>query len=148
MLTSRMFFLSSILVFSFALFVISSSSNFTIQVYDTYLVIPLRKLFLGLGFVSLIFSALYYFTYSYLFSFQWSIMHFICFACLLLNVWAYGFVERYYHLQTDESAQLVQMERLMKIQQFFVGSFFILIVMQFSYLANLFAGLFYKRRRS
>ncbi|WP_422797996.1 hypothetical protein [Sphingobacterium sp. HJSM2_6] len=104
-------------------------------------------MFLILAGISLVFSFLYYFTSTFLFSIQWSIMHFICFCCLLLNVWAYGFIERYYHVQADQINQVMQMERIQKIQQFFAGSFFILIFMQFSYLANLFAGLFYKRKR-
>ncbi|OYD43864.1 hypothetical protein [Sphingobacterium cellulitidis] len=147
---SLLFFVAGVLVLAFAVFVPSKDSSITINFYDTYYVLSSISLFKFLGLLGLIFSGLYYFTEQKLYSKTWSIMHLISFICLIVNVWTWGFVERVYfgNFEADVSSRLPnaeQAERIIKIQQFYVGTFLLMVFLQLLYVLNLVVGMIYKK---
>src|SRR5690606_28147580 len=98
----------------------------------------------------LIFAGLYYFTEDILYSKTWSIMHLISFICLIIHVWTWGFVERVYfgNIQSNFSnnnTAATDIDRFTRIQQFYVGVFMMMIIMQFVYFLNLIVGFLHQK---
>ncbi|WP_313191251.1 hypothetical protein [Sphingobacterium sp.] len=150
---SLLFLAVGILVLAFAVFVPAKDSSITINIYDTFFIISSISLFKFLGLLGLIFAGLYYFTEQMLYSKTWSIMHLISFLCLIVNLWTWGFVERVYFGNIEsqvsgKASNLAEVERFYKIQQFYVGSFIMLLVMQFVYVLNLLFGIMTRNRSS
>ena len=77
-------------------------------------------------------------------------MHLISFLCLIINVWTWGFVERVYFGNiesnlSNNNPSTTDLERFTRIQQFYVGTFIMMIIMQFLYVLNLIVGLVYRK---
>jgi len=149
---SLLFLIAGILILAFAVFVPAKDSSITINIYNTFYILSSISLFKFLGLLGLIFAGLYHFTEQQLYSKSWSVMHLITFLCLIVNVWTWGFVERVYfgNIETNLSenkASVSDLDRLVKIQQFYVGTFVIMIVLQFLYVLNLIVGLIYRKSR-
>ncbi len=80
-------------------------------------------------------------------------MHLICFLCLIINIWTYGFVERVYFGNLEDSLSKnipdpKEMERFERIEKFYTGTFIIMILLQFLYVINLIVGLIYRKSNS
>ena len=147
---SLLFLEAGILIFAFAVFVPAKDSSITINFYETYYVLSSISLFKFLGLLGLIFAGLYYFTEDMLYSKTWSVMHLISFLCLIINVWTWGFVERVYFGNiesnlSNNNPSTTDLERFTRIQQFYVGTFIMMIIMQFLYVLNLIVGLVYRK---
>ena len=147
---SLLFLVTGILILAFAVFVPAKESSITINLYDTYYILSSISLFKFLGLLGLIFAGLYYFTEDILYSKTWSIMHLISFICLIIHVWTWGFVERVYfgNIQSNFSnnnTAVTDIDRFTRIQQFYVGVFMMMIIMQFVYFLNLIVGFLYQK---
>lgn len=150
---SLLFLAAGILVIAFAFFVPAKDSAITLSYSFTYYVVSSISLFKFLGLLGLIFAGLYHFTDQYLFSKTWSVMHLICFLCLIINIWTYGFVERVYFGNLEDSLSKnipdpKEMERFERIERFYTGTFIIMILLQFLYVINLIVGLIYRKSNS
>src|SRR5690606_39648128 len=100
---SILFFATGFLVLGFAFFVASPTAVVSIQFLDRVFTHSTQQLFKLLGLLSLVFAVLYRYTEALLFSTRWSLMHWICFVCLLINVWTLGVLERVLIPQVNES---------------------------------------------
>lgn len=150
---SLLFLAAGILVIAFAFFVPAKDSAITLSYSFTYYVVSSISLFKFLGLLGLIFAGLYHFTDQYLYSKTWSVMHLICFLCLIINIWTYGFVERVYFGNLEDSLSMnipdpKEMERFERIERFYTGTFIIMILLQFLYVINLIVGLIYRKSNS
>lgn len=150
---SLLFLVAGILVIAFAFFVPAKDSAITLSYSFTYYVVSSISLFKFLGLLGLIFAGLYHFTDQYLYSKTWSVMHLICFLCLIINIWTYGFVERVYFGNLEDSLSKnipnpKEMERFERIEKFYTGTFIIMILLQFLYVINLIVGLIYRKSNS
>ncbi len=150
---SLLFLAAGILVIAFAFFVPAKDSAITLSYSFTYYVVSSISLFKFLGLLGLIFAGLYHFTDQYLYSKTWSVMHLICFLCLIINIWTYGFVERVYFGNLEDSLSKnipdpKEMERFERIERFYTGTFIIMILLQFLYVINLIVGLIYRKSNS
>ena len=150
---SLLFLAAGILVIAFAFFVPAKDSAITLSYSFTYYVVSSISLFKFLGLLGLIFAGLYHFTDQYLYSKTWSVMHLICFLCLIINIWTYGFVERVYFGNLEDSLsknipEPKEMERFERIERFYTGTFIIMILLQFLYVINLIVGLIYRKSNS
>jgi len=147
-----LFFITGILMIIFSFLVIRSETIYHYYIFENYYTIVARSIFLILAGVSLLFSVLYRFTGTILFSKTWSIMHFICFLCLFVNIWTWGILERAFFgdylsqsLTTNQS--IGESETFMKYQRIYLSSSFILTFLQLTYFVNLICGMIFQKSK-
>lgn len=150
---SILFFATALLTLAFALFVPASTTMVSVELFSRVYIYPIQQVFKLLSLLAFGFGILYHFTESFLFSFRWSVMHLLCFICLLINVWTLGILERVLLLSaTDSTIENVEamagQQRFDKIQRFYSGSLLLLLFMQLSYILNLGIGLFRRNSRT
>ena len=149
---SILFFATGLLVLGFAFFVASPTAVVSIELFDRVFTHSTQQLFKLLSVLALVFAVLYRYTEALLFSTRWSVMHWICLVCLLINVWTLGVLERVLIPQVSDPTlgsieRLARQERFEKIQRFYSGSLLLLTCMQLSYIPNLLIGIFRRNSR-
>lgn len=144
---SLLFLATGLLVLGFGFFVPSASSVVSVELFNRTSTHNTQQLFKILGLVALLQGLLYRYTEGVLFSWRWSLMHWICFLCLLINVWTLGVLEQV--LVPEGLARnpgienpQIDLERFERIRAFYSGGLLLMLVMQLSYFLNLGIGIF------
>jgi len=145
-----LFFIAGILLIIFAFLVIPSETYYHYYILDHYYTLIARSIFLVLAGLALFFGTLYRLTVRFLFSNTWSIMHFVCFVCLIVNIWTWGIFERVYledyFNQASATKQTSKESAIfIKYQSVYLNSALILIFLQLTYFANLIYGLIFQK---
>ena len=145
-----LFFITGVLMIIFAFLVIPSETHYHYYFLNNYYSVVARPVFLVLASLALLFGVLYKLTERFLFSNTWSIMHFICFVCLIINIWTWGIFERVFLEDYFNKASMLKQtsresEIFTKYQSIYLNSALILIILQLTYVANLIYGMIFQK---
>ena len=146
---SILFFATGILTLGFAWFVPAANSVVTVELFDHVLTYSSPDIFKVLGVVSLVFGLFYRYTESLLYSWRWSVMHWVCFLCLVITIWTLGVLEQVWEAKmplpgSKDMGTNDMTNRLERIRVFYSRTLILLAAMQLSCFLNLGVGVFHR----